>query len=58
MHLVYSVYSLIVLIMASKESNTIYETLPESEILTESELDELSEIPTDTIYNTRSAHCN
>ena len=35
--------------MASQESNTTCESLPESEIPTESELDELSEIPTDSL---------
>ena len=48
--------------MASQESNTTYESLPESnttceslpksEIPTESELDELSEIPTDSLDTT------
>jgi hypothetical protein len=39
--------------MASQESNTTCETLPESEILTESKLDELSQIPTDSRQTTR-----
>ena len=39
--------------MASQESNTTCESLPESEIPTESELDELSEIPTDSLDTTR-----
>ena len=46
----YTVYTvLIVSIMASQESNTTCESLPESEIPTESELDELSEITTDSL---------
>ena len=39
--------------MASQESNTTCESLPESEIPTESELDKLSEIPTDSLDTTR-----
>ncbi|KIM99105.1 hypothetical protein OIDMADRAFT_56273 [Oidiodendron maius Zn] len=39
--------------MASQESNTTCESLPESEIPTESELEELSEIPTDSLDTTR-----
>ena len=46
----YTVYTvLIVSIIASQESNTIYKSLPESEIPTESELDKLSEITTDSL---------
>ena len=37
----------------SQESQLTCEALPESEILTESELDELSEIPTTSISTTR-----
>jgi hypothetical protein len=43
----------ILLIMASQESNTTCETLPESGILTESEPDKLSEIPTISFDTTR-----
>jgi len=39
--------------MASQDSNTTCETLSESEILTESELDELSQIPTTSFNTTR-----
>jgi len=39
--------------MSSQESNTTCETLSESEILTESEPDKLSQIPTDSRQTTR-----
>jgi hypothetical protein len=54
------VYSSIVLIIIasqeselSQSSHTMCTTLPESEILTESELDELSDIPTTSLETTR-----
>ena len=52
----YSTAQSIILIMASQESQSLQTTcatLPESEILTESELDELANILTDSRQTTR-----